>query len=155
MKILFLDIDGVLNNTATFIHNRQMQKKYVGYSHRHFDEIDPKLLALVRHICEETGAKIVISSSWRILHTMGQIIEVFEAQGWKNPPVIDMTGRSDNGFRGQEVYNWIEGCESLTGYAILDDDGDFFPNQPLFRTDTRIGLTFPIAEEVIKHLRCC
>lgn len=152
MKVIFLDIDGVINNHATFIWARQLNKKYVGYSHRHYDEVDPRLLALVRHIVETVDAKIVISSSWRILHTNEQILDVFKHNDWPNAPIIGATGRSNNGFRGQEVQDWIT-QNPVSRYAILDDDGDFFEHQPLFKTNGEVGLTWDTTKNVIEFLK--
>jgi hypothetical protein len=154
MKTIFLDIDGVLNNTATYIYNRQQSpsKKYIGYSHRHMDEVDPRLLGLVRYIVDETGAKIVISSSWRIIHTQNEIAQVFAYNGWLDAPIIDMTPKSMDAFRGNEIRAWLDNDEYTTKYAILDDGTDFYEHQPLFRTDATVGLTFIIAQKVIEFL---
>lgn len=55
MKVIFLDIDGVLNSRA---YDRK----------RNWDEqtdIDETRLPLVKEIIERTGAEIVLSSTWR------------------------------------------------------------------------------------------
>lgn len=46
MKVIFLDFDGVITSKN-------------GYS------LDPEKMELVKRICDETGAYIVVSSSWR------------------------------------------------------------------------------------------
>ena len=51
MKVIFLDVDGVLNSAQD------------GYSIRLKTDSHLKLL---QYIVKETGAKIVLSSSWRI-----------------------------------------------------------------------------------------
>lgn len=48
LKIIFLDVDGVINT------NRN-----------HFTKLDEIALEYLKIIIESTGAKIVISSSWR------------------------------------------------------------------------------------------
>ena len=53
MKVIFLDIDGVLNCSKT--HNPR-NLPYV---------IDPKLLKRFERLLERTGAKVVLSSTWR------------------------------------------------------------------------------------------
>lgn len=60
MKIIFLDIDGVLNNFQVC----ERQRKYIEDP---MCEIDPVRVLMVKHLCEETGARIVISSSWQQL----------------------------------------------------------------------------------------
>jgi hypothetical protein len=54
MKVLFLDIDGVLNCSKT---PNPRKLPYV---------IDKKLLARLERLVERTGAKVVLSSSWRL-----------------------------------------------------------------------------------------
>ena len=57
-KIIFLDIDGVLNSIDYF-----EQTKYCkGYT-----EIDPEKVKLLKEIVDRTGAEIVLSSTWRDL----------------------------------------------------------------------------------------
>ena len=47
MKIIFLDIDGVVS------------------THRCQWQLDPEKMELIKRICDATDAKIVITSSWR------------------------------------------------------------------------------------------
>jgi hypothetical protein len=53
-KILFLDIDGVVNNS----------KSHEKYSYRGMLGIDPNLAFLVGKIVLDTGCEVVLSSSW-------------------------------------------------------------------------------------------
>jgi len=57
MKILFLDIDGCLNCQTT--------KDRIG-GKGGLIGIDDKMLKRVKNICKKTGAKIVLSSFWRL-----------------------------------------------------------------------------------------
>ena len=121
-KIIFLDIDGVLNVIP------QGRDKYGGIFHQHF--VDN-----LRRIIDETGAKIVISSSWRSdgIETMRNM--------WKdrNLPgeVVDVTPhlrsklweKEDLG-RGDEIQWWLDRHPEITGYVIVDDDYfDILPHQ--------------------------
>ena len=54
MKVIFLDIDGVLNCSKT---RNPRKLPYV---------VDKRLLALLKRMLKRTGAKIVLSSTWRI-----------------------------------------------------------------------------------------
>lgn len=61
-KVIFLDIDGVLNTKWWYTQmNRNTPKDKYGYA------FDPKAVANLRRIVEETGADIVISSSWKCM----------------------------------------------------------------------------------------
>lgn len=155
MKILFLDIDGVVNCATT----TQRHRGVIG--------IDPYMALLVGRIVEQTGCKVVLSSSWR--HSPEGREEVRR----QVVDFIDCTGRDDSRLRGKEIENWLKAnplikCDHPTScpemsramcsghpierYAILDDDSDMLPGQPLFKTDWQTGLTEEIAEEVIEYL---
>ena len=54
VKVLFLDIDGVVNNEYT-------RRKFGD-----FITLDPARVALVQRIVRNTGCEIVLSSSWRL-----------------------------------------------------------------------------------------
>ena len=66
MKVIFLDIDGVLNCQDTFI-KRYEKKKITGYYEL---EIDIDMVKRLAKIVEETNSLIVLSSSWRIFLSM-------------------------------------------------------------------------------------
>ena len=53
MKIIFLDIDGVLNCKYT--------KEEIFF----FPFVSPKKIELLKQLIERTGAKVVLSSTWR------------------------------------------------------------------------------------------
>lgn len=135
IKVLFLDIDGVVNakNTPTSVHTALA--------------IDPQLAFLVGKIILATDCKLVLSSSWR--HFQLGVETVHK----KVHPVYDKTGvRGET--RGEEVKNWLDEHPEVSKYAILDDSTDFLPEQMdnFFQTDWEIGITPEIADEVIKHL---
>lgn len=134
MRVLFLDIDGVCNSEASFANSREVFL------------IDPKMAFLVRRIVRETGCKIVLSSSWR--HSEEGVRQVEERVG----ELLDRTMRSFSGYRGHEVRCWLGQHRDVEKYAILDDTGDFYYDQPLFQTDWKVGLTPEIADAVIAHL---
>lgn len=62
MKVLFLDIDGVLNTKYWYTQmDRNTPKDKYGYA------FDPNSVANLKRIVEDTGAEIVISSSWKCM----------------------------------------------------------------------------------------
>ena len=64
MKIIFLDFDGILNHEA--FYKERYEKRNDGNVIEHpYNQIDPKCVANLNNLCEATGAKIVISSTWR------------------------------------------------------------------------------------------
>lgn len=139
MKLLFLDIDGVCNSRRYAIERGK--GGMLG--------IDPEAAKLVRQIIEQTGCKVVLSSYWRLRADDRATVrkEVCD--------FIDVTPHYPNGPRGEEVRTWIIDNvpqPELEAYAILDDDSDFWTDQPLFQTSFDTGLTPEISQAVIAHL---
>ena len=136
MKVLFLDIDGVVNCSKT----AQRHRGYVG--------IDPYMAFLVGKIFLATDAKMVLSSTWRLwdesrLEVSRQVYEIY-----------DVTDDLHTNWRGKEVRKWLEEHPEVTRYAILDDNADFYPDQKpnFFKTTWEQGITEEIAQKVIDHL---
>lgn len=135
MKVLFLDIDGVVNCSST----TQRFEPCIG--------IDPKLVAIVQRIVDSTGCVIVLSSSWRL--PPPEMVEHVKTFFTLHDVTVDKRGLTD---RGCEVQDWLDHHEPVEAYAILDDNSDFHKNQPLFKTDWNTGITDEIADKVIKSL---
>lgn len=158
MKIIFLDIDGVLNVYP------QGRDKYGPKFHSNFVEN-------LKEIINKTNAKIVISSSWKsdgldILKSMWR---------YRNLPgeIIDITPdlyfiysekEDDSYCRGDEIQLWLDKHPEIVNYVIIDDDDDMLQTQMnnFVRTSKNIkhpdcvdigyGLTKICAEKSIKIL---
>lgn len=135
MKVLFLDIDGVVNCATTI-------ERFRGCF-----GIDPSMASRVKNIIEATGCSVVLSSSWRYDDPFRDEVQERVCD------LLDVTPKN-NGLtsRGTEVKSWLEGHPEVTRYAILDDNNDFLVGQPLFQTSWNQGLTDEIAQNVIAHL---
>ena len=131
-KYLFLDIDGVLNHDEWFESD--------GYRHHQqnwrVSMFDPKCVERVNRILSETGAKLVVSSSWR---SMTDLKEIFEGVGL--PTEFDVTPHADYIYsreeynddsivfwRGSEIKYYLE-RHPHSSYVILDDDCDMLDEQ--------------------------
>ena len=144
MKVLFLDVDGVLNCRDTFMKADK----------RNIYLLDSVLVDRLKYIMKMTGCAIVVSSTWR---NDPDGMKALHDAGIKT---ISMTPRLPGGYsadeciRGKEVLTWLmERNWEITRYAILDDDPDFFKWQPLFQTSFNGGGLLPgIAESVIEYL---
>lgn len=125
MKVIFLDIDGVLNVYP------QGHDDYGAIFHQHF--IDN-----LAHLINSTGAKIVISSTWRysgldVMKEMwekrnmpGEVIDVTTFTWEPEEEDMDFYERAE---RGNEIQVWINEHPELTSYVILDDDSDMLSTQ--------------------------
>jgi hypothetical protein len=150
MKIIFLDIDGVLNHEQ--FYKERYEKRYEEGAIAHpYSEVDPKSVANLNNLCKETGAKVVISSTWR--HSgLDYCKDVLEFHGFTGE-IIDITpdGRGGMTLRGNEILQWTKNNEKLLGepyynfneYVILDDDSDmlYWQRNNFLLIDRFVGLT--------------
>ena len=145
MRIIFLDIDGVLN-CELFYKNRKQEGTYAQQS------ICTDRVKWLNELCKDTGAKVVLSSTWRLGRTIEEIREIFTEVGGTFE-VIDKTPnlRHEGCVRGNEIYDWIAKNTELIGclganykdYVIIDDDSDMllWQAEHFFKTDNYSGLT--------------
>ena len=118
MKIVFLDIDGVLNSLN---YRRRMGMQYFS------DMIDRRKMPLLKKIVEATNAKIVLSTTWRKYWNEGEsqldpagenINRIFGEYGmsvYSKTPVLENSGRA------AEIKAWLRRNPYVEGFVILDD----------------------------------
>lgn len=137
MKVLFLDIDGVVNKQENFDRSKNPGPY----------PIDSYCAFLVGRIQLQTGCEVVLSSSWR--HHPEGVQNVSE----RVVQLLDKTPYLP-GVRGDEIKAWLDDHPEVESYAILDDDSDMLDEQKphFFKTSFKEGLTDEIAEKVIEHL---
>lgn len=135
MKILFLDVDGVLNTTKSTT----------------FLSLSKPKLRLLEKIVKETGCYIVLSSTWR--KDNEAYMKLVRTLLYRNIIIHDITPTLWKD-RGYEIEAWLNDNPHVEKYAILDDDSDMLDTQlrHFFQTDPEYGLTDTIAYRVIYHL---
>jgi hypothetical protein len=134
MKVIFLDIDGVLNCKKT---PNPRDLPYI---------VDAKLLARLNSLLERTGAKVVLSSTWRV-----DPIGLYAAKYWKIPH-IDVCPDMPESTRYSEVLAWLSQHPEVTRYAVIDDECDELDDLPLFQPSAKTGLTDKISKAVEDYL---
>lgn len=129
MKVIFLDFDGVI---TVLDSHWQIRKSKAD---------------MIQRIMDETGAKIVISSSWGISGSVEKtlawhnktmeeggpdnICRPFETEKptwWNETDIVGVTRRDTGYCRGQQIANWMVG-KDIENYVILDDDHDMLTEQ--------------------------
>ena len=155
-KVIFLDIDGVLVTTRSFIANR---------GKRLFDCI---AAAMLRRVCEN-GVSIVISSTWRFradltgksdCPTDNQLHDNLMSEGllpylhsdWKT---VDLHRACADQIRGDEIAEWLSRHPEVTHYAIIDDDVDMTLEQKrdhFVRTDAMNGFMYEHYKSLVEIL---
>ncbi len=164
-KIIFLDIDGVLNTERQ--HDRCVDEG-VAYADNFGYAFDPIAVINLKKIIDDTGADIVISSSWKFwgLSTMqklwasrdlpGRIIDVTPNTVSDELLLeIDLSYMELPAGKGSEIKEWLDtkGSE-VTHYAILDDVPDMLSEQEshFVQIDPRVGITEEDAQKVTEIL---
>lgn len=163
-KIIFLDIDGVLNP------NHYMNALYKMWnasnaeikSHDEFGQLFfPQNCDALKKIIDFTGADIVISSTWRMAgfsemkrmwtrrSLAGNVIDITPIE----TDVVD-AGKAkfyDDVCRGMAIAHWIDVNNFEGNYVIIDDTEDMLDSQkPFFVvTNSFYGLTNKDAEKAI------
>lgn len=152
MKIIFLDIDGVLNGDIYFSTNGHKNKSYP------ISQIDTRRVELLNKIIERTDAKVVLSSNWRLMHKLKEVNDILNECGFKG----ELIGETDdlcsfNRFlvRGNEILKWWQDHERdfrLINYVIIDDDKDMLLDQKdnFLNIDPATGL---IMSDVVKAIK--
>lgn len=109
MKVIFLDFNGVLD------------------TYEKMDEIDVNNLQRLKHIVEETGAKIVISSSIKnSFYYTGRfsklLLKVIKTIQSNDMEVIGITPKASE--REEEIQLYLDSHPQVENFCIIDDDYD-------------------------------
>src|SRR5690242_20969887 len=128
MRIIFLDIDGVLNCSST---KNPRKLPYV---------VDRKLLKRFTPLLQRTKAKVVLSSTWRY-----DPAGLFSATHW-GIPYVDAIPDIPKQPRRDEIIAWLNEHPGVERYAVIDDEDDELDSLPLFQPSAATGLTDEIVE---------
>lgn len=116
MKVIFLDVDGVLNC--------QSSKSRCGA----FIGIDGDKVKRLRKIVEATDARIVLCSSWKTRWEKRYKEDQSEAANYLDRKlkrerlyILDKTTEANASYRGEGIIRWI-GEHNVDTFIILDDD---------------------------------
>ena len=150
MKIIFLDFDGVMD-TAYYDH--MLSKQGLPGNDPYGTVFDPNCVHNLRRIIDNTGADIVISSSWKHFVTYKEFLEMWDARGLPGfvtdvTPIPNMRRN-----RGDEIDAWLNECNVECQYVIIDDlDGSNFNEHQIPRllvVNPFFGLDEDTAERAI------
>ena len=154
MKILFLDIDGVLNSRA-YDRKRNWNEQ---------TDIDETRLPLIKEIIDATDANIVLSSTWRKHWNkdsnrcdvdgryINRTFAKFGLSIYDKTPDLGVTA-----LRREEISKWLKETEQdIESFVIIDDYRVRLGNlsEHFVKTDPnfRMGIEKDQVEEAIKIL---
>lgn len=145
MKLIFLDIEGVLNSVSFFKRGKQ-DTMY---------DIDPNAVALVNYITNKTDANIVVTSSMRLHKCCEKIMRLVGLRGTliKLPHTYK---EFDEMSRGNEIKKFINSMNNVTAYCIIDDDeSNILEEQKscLIKVSDLCGITEEDAKKALEILK--
>jgi len=152
MKVIFLDIDGVLVTRSHLMSLDASGEQITDENNHHL--FDPKCVENLKRIVDATGAKIVLSSCWKMFGW-----DAFTAL-WKerNCPseIFDFTSSKLSATRGQEIKIWLNDHVGLVeSFVIIDDDVFDFNDKLMPRvvqTTWEVGLTDDATDKALSIL---
>lgn len=168
MRIIFLDIDGVLN-CETFFQERVAKKQLrkdvkkgeISREEYYGDMLCEERISWLNDLCTAIGAKVVVSSTWRLGKTVEELQEILNRSGATFEIIGKTPHLNADCVRGNEIYKWIKenddklGCHyyEYRDYVILDDDSDMLLWQAknFFQTDAYSGLTPNLVYKIKRH----
>ncbi len=112
MKVIFLDIDGVLNSDEYI--NKMKESNVKGIE----KAVDAQKIRLLKRAIDETGAKVVLTSSWRLTKYLPHLKQLLLQNGVF---LTDTTKFLEN-ERGEEIKLWISENKDTEDFVILDDE---------------------------------
>ena len=154
MKVIFLDIDGVLNSEE-FLKNNETEM------------IDRDNVSILKNIIDKTGAVIVMSSGWRLWfddnmrpkdgysQCLYDILCEFDIKLFGKTPDYSTeeirTKKTFSHVKAKEISAWLSQYETIGKYVVLDDLNlkNEEINSHLVRTNAKVGITEADAKSVI------
>jgi hypothetical protein len=121
VKVVFLDIDGVLNTHKSALLYGNLFIETPGVAKK----LDPYGSLFIKRLTQH-GVKIVLSSTWR----MGERFKRLAPQAF-DFDILDRTAIYPfaKAIRGDEVQLWLDQHPEVTHYCIVDDDSDMLAEQ--------------------------
>lgn len=146
MKVIFLDFDGVLNDCYTL--DRVEHPNRPGVKLR---SIEAKRVAAVDKVAQLTGAKIVLSTSWRVFGER-YCTELLRSKGL-TAEVVGSTNLRFSADRNREIHEYVaDHMNEIETFVILDDDYTDFGDDIHIRSSEFQGFGMEDVDRAVKIL---
>ena len=147
MKVIFLDIDGVLATNKEFATNRtKFREKYLWAKELRVPYgFNEGCVNVFNEILDITNAEIVISSDWRIHWDLDELDKIFKSNGVKKSPIFGTSKnkrKMSSELEDDRVYQINEWVKFNTPeiWVALDDMNLTSLGPNFFRTKDSEGL---------------
>ena len=159
-KVLFLDIDGVLN----CMYPTPPYDSDINYADECRYGFNPVLVDRLKYIIAITGCKIVVSSTWRLHDSYAPFQP---SRNWRDVLAEKLgktreelfageTGYDNTGKRGIEIKRWLDE-NPVDSFCVVDDEiVDIVPyidKNQVVKTDMRNGLSSDDVSRIIDVLK--
>lgn len=167
MKVIFLDIDGVVNTSANKWETGRI--KFRGTRCIPTNKKPKRVLGRLIEWMLENDAYFVMSTSWGKSSVAEDWNKILRNYGIKKDLVISRTSLRQDGIRGLEILEWLEkwntdevrkhGKERVESYVVIDDDvKDIMPyvkskKSCIIHTDVRKGITESDLEKIKSYFK--
>jgi hypothetical protein len=157
MKIIFLDIDGVIATTKQFLLSKKSKTYIKEYDVYPFDK---GCVEILNEIIDRTDAQIIISSDWQMYYNLDQLKDIFKINGVSRLP-LDVTGLEGDEILIEEerAYNiknyYMKNQKLIDKYVVIDDLSlhNYIPESNFFQTKPDEGLKqCDLKNKIIKFL---
>lgn len=143
MKVIFLDIDGVV---CLHKHKTNWEDEEV---------FDAGCCFRLKEIMQQTGSKLVLSSSWRLFpESIQYVLDQFKPFGIVKEHFIGKTPLL--GERGKEILFYLKKHPEIDSFVALDDEMYYcedFPYDRLILTEIYSGITEIVRDLCIEKLQ--
>ena len=121
-KIIFLDVDGVLVSARCLTYDFEESDATLFFSAAHSVPFERKALAALQRLVQGSGARIVVSSTWRGVPDAMQHLQKALAEYQMGAAVLDTTAPLGQlSSRGAEIENWLAHHPPPASFVILED----------------------------------
>lgn len=115
MNIIFLDIDGVMRTHNSDLNwSRELNQPVPNTFNRLFSK---EAMENLNYLVTLTGAKVVITSTWRLYYSKNELQKIFRERGFVGQ-IIDITESCDT--RGEEIVQWLNRYR-IDNFVVIDD----------------------------------
>jgi hypothetical protein len=135
MKVIFLDIDGVLQPDTQHRFEHDLDKLKADFIQTNpdyeivdkydigatFYDWDKTAVSLLTDLCEKTSAQFVISSDWRLFSSLQKLRLLFAIHQMDKYVFDTLETEITSLRRYQEIQQYLQSHDNITHYVIIDD----------------------------------